>query len=725
METRIKIHMIGSAHIDPVWLWEKEAGIIEVLSTCRSADQLIKENEKFIFTLSDVWVYEMIEKYDGKLFQSIKKHVMNGRWDIPGGMYVQPDCNLISEVSIKKHLQLTKEYFLEKFNITVNCGFNVDSFGHSAAFPKIFNDMGFNHYVMMRPSYSEMPFKSNLFNWYGNNNNSSLLTWRIPQSYNANNIQVLKQNISAALKSVQEGIPHVMCFYGVGNHGGGPTKEMIDWISKYSNNKHYELIYSSPTHFFKSVKHYEEFIPKINGELQRHAIGCYSVNKKIKDNIRLSELLAIQYKKICDNLNYSFNGNLYNHLWKIILFNQFHDILGGTSIKSSCDETIKDLNYVCKSFRDLMYEIIINYNSSLEKKTKIRILIVNSEIFKTHKYIEHEPWIHTENLGLSKTIKRDFDYEFNGAITDSNGNNLVYQNIASDSLKGKYPIKKKLLIQLKNNTKVDLLILNIKNKKKKRNTDLNVKLNHLSNKNLSFKYIKNKNKLKFNLNNINFIKDLNISLHEDNTDTWSHGIESYDNLILLNNCIWKSFYPYEEGPLRSSLKSSTHLNNSSLDANISLYNKEKFIDFNLLISFSEKNKLIKLNFELPEIDKRIDGLAHDSIKRDLDGYEYPFYYWTKLIFKKSKSHIYGCLFYSDSVHSLSVNNNLLSFTLLRSPIYAHHDPAKIHVKGDKNRINTDQGLQKFDFRIYPLASFNSNINEISDFNNKSFICDVI
>ena len=77
MGTRIKIHMIGSAHIDPVWLWEKEAGIIEVLSTCRSADQLIKENNEFIFTLSDVWVYEMIEKYDSKLFQSIKKHVMN------------------------------------------------------------------------------------------------------------------------------------------------------------------------------------------------------------------------------------------------------------------------------------------------------------------------------------------------------------------------------------------------------------------------------------------------------------------------------------------------------------------------------------------------------------------------------------------------------------------------------------------------------------------------
>ena len=118
-------------------------------------------------------------------------------------------------------------------------------------------------------------------------------------------------------------------------------------------------------------------------------------------------------------------------------------------------------------------------------------------------------------------------------------------------------------------------------------------------------------------------------------------------------------------------------------------------------------------------------MAHDSITRDLDGYEYPFYYWTKLIFKKSKNNIYGCLFYSDSVHSLSVNNNLLSFTLLRSPIYAHHDPAKIHVKGDKNRINTDQGLQKFEFRIYPLASFNSNINEISDFKYKSFICDVI
>ena len=118
-------------------------------------------------------------------------------------------------------------------------------------------------------------------------------------------------------------------------------------------------------------------------------------------------------------------------------------------------------------------------------------------------------------------------------------------------------------------------------------------------------------------------------------------------------------------------------------------------------------------------------MAHDSITRDLDGNEYPFYYWTKLIFKKSKNNIYGCLFYSDSVHSLSVNNNLLSFTLLRSPIYAHHDPAKINVNGDRNRIHTDQGLHHFNFKIYPLASFNSNINEISDNKFKSFVCDVI
>ena len=61
----------------------------------------------------------MIEKYDSKLFQSIKKHVMNGNWNIPGGMYVQPDCNLISEESIKKHLQFTKDYFFEKLQFPI------------------------------------------------------------------------------------------------------------------------------------------------------------------------------------------------------------------------------------------------------------------------------------------------------------------------------------------------------------------------------------------------------------------------------------------------------------------------------------------------------------------------------------------------------------------------------------------------------------------------------
>src|SRR3546814_17436631 len=94
--TDVTVHLIFNAHIDPVWLWPWQSGMDEALATCRSACDRLDHNKDLIFTRGEAWVYDVVERLDPDLFGRIMKHVATGRWEITGGWWIQPDCNLPS-----------------------------------------------------------------------------------------------------------------------------------------------------------------------------------------------------------------------------------------------------------------------------------------------------------------------------------------------------------------------------------------------------------------------------------------------------------------------------------------------------------------------------------------------------------------------------------------------------------------------------------------------------
>ncbi len=148
----ITVHMIGNAHIDPVWLWRWPAGVVEVLSTCRAACDLVDRNPDFVFTRGEAWVYEQVERHDPGLFARIRRQVAGGRWKVVGGWYLQPDCNLPLDVSLHKQMEVGQRYFRERLGVGTDVGYNVDSFGHTAYLPSLLREHGFGSYVMMRPA---------------------------------------------------------------------------------------------------------------------------------------------------------------------------------------------------------------------------------------------------------------------------------------------------------------------------------------------------------------------------------------------------------------------------------------------------------------------------------------------------------------------------------------------------------------------------------------------
>jgi len=137
MKSKHKIHLIGNAHIDPVWLWRWQEGYAEIKATFRSALDRMNEFNDFIFTCGCAAYYKWIEENEPEMFEEIKQRVNEGRWKIVGGWWIQPDCNIPSGESFVRHGLYSQRYFMEKFGLISKVGYNVDSFGHNGMLPQI------------------------------------------------------------------------------------------------------------------------------------------------------------------------------------------------------------------------------------------------------------------------------------------------------------------------------------------------------------------------------------------------------------------------------------------------------------------------------------------------------------------------------------------------------------------------------------------------------------
>ena len=200
------VHMIGNAHIDPVWLWPWQSGADEALATMASAADRCDEYPGFVFTRGEAWVYQQVEKVRPDLFARIRKLVERGQWHITGGQFVQPDLNLPTEVGLRRQIVHGQRYFHDRFGVTPTVGYNVDSFGHTASLPDILADYGYTGYVFRRPEQHQVALPANTFVWQGVRG-GELVAFRINPGYVANfaeltgQVEIAIENADPALGS--------------------------------------------------------------------------------------------------------------------------------------------------------------------------------------------------------------------------------------------------------------------------------------------------------------------------------------------------------------------------------------------------------------------------------------------------------------------------------------------------------------------------------------------
>lgn len=344
MSNERKVHLIGNAHLDPIWLWRWQEGCGEVLQTFRSALDRLNEYPDFVFTCSSASYYKWVEEIAPDMFEEIRERVKEGRWVPVNGWWVQPDCNIPSAESFARQALYSQLYYNEKFGRICKTAYNVDSFGHSGMLPQLIKNGGMNAYVMMRPGPHENAEIPNMFNWESLDG-TRIPTFRIPaeSGYGANSAEDISRTRDFSEKLMAEENHGMMIFYGVGNHGGGPTRRCIEYLeSRLKKDGYHDMIFSSPDAFFEAHCLEKVELPIWKDDLQHHASGCYSatslvkqLNRRLENSLYFSEAFATVASKTAGMRDRTED---FKEAWRDVCFNQFHDILCGCSIMEAYDD---------------------------------------------------------------------------------------------------------------------------------------------------------------------------------------------------------------------------------------------------------------------------------------------------------------------------------------------------------------------------------------------------
>lgn len=672
-------HMIGNAHIDPVWLWRWPEGMAEMLSTCHTMVELLNESDDLIFTKGEAVMYEWIEKVDPQLFQEISKLVKSGKWNIVNGWWVQPDCNLPNGESFVRQGLYGKKFFKEKFGVDVKVGYNVDSFGHAATLPQILKKSGFEYYVFMRPGSKEKQLPS-VFKWK-TSDGSEIVAFRLSRSYvTGRDKGDLLIQIKATLDETPSNLESTMCFYGVGDHGGGPTKEDIKYIREHKNfSANVELKFSSPDKYFEEIKEKVKKLPVVEDELQYHSVGSYSVNSKMKIMNRKAENELLSAEKFASIANFisefSYPYEELENSWKSLLFNQFHDLLGGTAIREAYEDAYNELGGVINKANKIKHLSIQAISKNIDtKKDGIQFVIFNPSAFEREEYVEFEPWLNGELLE-------------DKVLVDADENEIEYQNIPpTEMVKNTYRIVFKAKVP-----PLGYVVYRLKNGKgKSKKISLNLNENTFENECFHLE-IDEKGYFKSFYDKINgiehFLKSSNVPIViDDKTDTWSHGIPGYSREYEMMK---KSKVRVKKGNLKSTIEIEFRYRRSKIVEYISLYANDPILKIHFFVDWHEPYKTLKLSYFLPNLSDVFAEIPYGIIKRPANGQEYPM---QRSIFCESNGS--GLMIANNGKYAYDFLDDELRLTILRNPPYAWHTPYKII----KNRpiYFTDEGIQEFD-----------------------------
>jgi len=685
------IHLIANSHLDPVWFWRWQEGMNEIIPTCRTVLDLMKEYPELKYTKGESLTYEHLQTHDPETFFRIKELVAEDRWELIGGWYNQPDTVLSDTESLFRQALYGQEYFEREFKKTSRIAYLVDSFGQAGGLPQIMKKTGFELFVFQRPRQNEMPLPSPLFKWQSNDG-SEVVALRLIGGY-TNETGKLKEKIELNLKEMPDFLDDWPVLFGLGDHGGGLSRKDLDLLLQIKEQikaDGIDLIFSTLEAFYKKVLPLAGNLPIFKGEMLYHGRGCLSANSKIKKqcwDLRKSLYDADFTSALSGIVNEgkSTNNSELEKSWKALLFNQFHDAICGTCSVESSEDSEKQLSGAVFSAEYENNNALLSLASQLDTRGEGQAVVA----------VNPHPW----KVKAPLTVEFMLDYrplEKNPetySVVDSDGKNISYQEIPITSLMGNLQWRKKVLFMAEL-PPCGCGIFHIISGWKSTVSDsaLNCGKESSDNGNISVSIDKDSGGIILKKSGEFSLQAGQLQVFEDYSDTWSHEVDKYDKYK--GSFEFHKFEWIEKGPIRTVVRVTSKYNESVFIQDFEVIAGRRDVHCNAKLDWREKHAVAKLIFGTGKKIAKVNVFRVASWESSpLTGEELPNGILLNINDKDGKCFMISC----PEKGAYSIMDKDIGITIARSSIYAWYR-AELSEKAGYHEY-LDIGKQKFAYTI--------------------------
>jgi alpha-mannosidase len=713
------VRLSGNSHIDAAWLWPWTETVDVVRRTFGTALQLMDEYPQYTYTQSAAAYSEwIVDKYPDE-YKQILERVRQGRWELVGGMWVEPDLNMPSGESQVRQLLVGQRYFKDKFGVVARIGWNPDSFGYNWQLPQIYKRSGIDYFVTQKMAWNDttqLPLK--LF-WWESPDGSKVLTY-FPHDY-ANGIDPVRiAGDIARARQLNPGVPEMMHLYGVGDHGGGPTRHMLDngvhW-SDSTNLVYPPVKWGIAQRFFSDVEdkldtkdspvwNYKTLaagntalpappagdiaIPTWDDELYlEYHRGVFTTQAEHKRHMREAEVEMLDAEKISSLAwldGASYPDQPLTEAWKKVLFNQFHDLAAGSGIAQIYRDAAKDYDVVRWTANDASMRAFHRIASEIDTSTTtgVPVMVWNPLA-----------WTRTDLVHVKVQMPAA---EANGiSVVDARGAALPVQILSENPGTSSY----KLLVEAKDVPSMGYEILHVVPGTRPVATDLRASGLTLENKYL--RVVVNPETgcitslvdkaTKFESIAASGCGNELVAFKDTPKDYDAWNIDAGFDKVFTELKTADSVRLIERGPLRATIRVVRTWDKSKFVQDISLYSGMDRVDVANDIDWHETHILLKAVFPLAASSGEATfEIPYGTIERPTTRnnkiedakFEVPALKWADLGNGK-----HGFSLINESKYGYDAKGNLLRLSLLRSPTWPDPD--------------ADRGRHTFSYSLYPHA----------------------